>query len=613
MVAELERSEPLTRAEIAGEDTWDLSTIYADDDAWEADVARVPKALAAAVRHRGHLDAGAVELATAVADVMAVRQLLERVRVFATLRHHEDMTDGMALARYERSTKLAVDAGEALAFFEPELLALPADRFDELAAALELAPYRHLLGNLARNRPHVRSVEVEEVLAQVADVERGASESFNALDNADLTYGTVRDEAGNEVTLTKGRHALLLRSKDRAVRRAAHEAFVAPYLAHRHTLAALYASSVRGDAFDARVRRHPSAREAALFGTNLPVAVYDNLISSVREATPVVARYLELRRRLLGLDGLQTWDLQVPLSPEPERRYPYREAVEIVVAGLGPLGEGYAADLRQGFERRWVDVYETKGKRSGAYSWGAYGAPPVILMNWNGTIGDVFTLAHEAGHAMHSFYADAAQPFHAAQYPIFLAEIASTVNETLLNWHLVGQTPANDPLGRFALLNRFADTFLGTVVRQTMFAEFEARTHQIVESGAPLTLDGLDALYGELYAAYTPGVEVDDAVRVNWGRIPHFYRAFYVFQYATGLSAAIALAAALRDEGQPARERYLAFLAEGGSDYPLAILNRAGVDLSSPAPIRAGLAEFDRVVAAMEEIEATGVLSQRGS
>jgi oligoendopeptidase F len=316
---------------------------------------------------------------------MAVRQLLERVRVFATLRHHEDMTDGEALARYERSAKLAVDAGEALAFFDPELLALPADRFDALADEPEMAPYRHLLDDLARNRPHVRSVEVEELLAQVADVERGASESFNALDNADLTYGTVHDEAGNEVALTKGRHALLMRSKDRGVRQAAHEAFMAPYLAHRHTLAALYASSVRGDVFDARVRRHPSAREAVLFGSNLPVTVYDHLVASVREATPVVDRYLDLRRRVLGLDALRAWDLSVPLSPEPERRYPYREAVEIVLAGLGPLGERYAADLRGGFVRRWVDVYETRGKRSGAYSWGAYGAPPVILMNWNGT------------------------------------------------------------------------------------------------------------------------------------------------------------------------------------------------------------------------------------
>nr|MBA3415885.1 oligoendopeptidase F [Chloroflexia bacterium] len=557
----------------------------------------------------GRLGEGASALAAAIADVMALRLLLEKVRVFATLRHHEDMTDGPALARYERSARLALDAGEALAFFEPELLALPANQLAAFTAAPELGAYRHLLDDLARNRPHVRSVEVEEILAQVADVERGAAESFGALDNADLTYGTVRDEAGTEVTLTKGRHSLLMRSKDRAVRQAAHEAFMAPYLAHRHTLAALYASSVRGDTFGARVRRHPSAREAALFATNLPVAVYDTLVASVREATPVVGRYLELRRRVLGLNALRAWDLQVPLSPEPERRYAYREAVETVLAGLGPLGDGYAADLRQGFDRRWVDVYETKGKRSGAYSWGVYGAPPVILMNWNGTIGDLFTLAHEAGHAMHSLYADAAQPFHAARYPIFLAEIASTVNETLLNWHLIGQTPADDALGRFALLNRFADTYFGTVVRQTMFAEFEARTHETAEAGDPLTLDGLDALYGELYAAYTPGVEVDAAVRVTWGRIPHFYRAFYVFQYATGLSAAIALAAALRDEGAPAQERFLAFLAAGGSDYPLPILNRAGVDLSSPAPIRAGLAEFERVVAAMEEIEGSGALA----
>jgi oligoendopeptidase F len=451
---------------------------------------------------------------------------------------------------------------------------------------------------------------VEEVLAQGADVARAPSDAFTALDNADLTFGRVEDEDGNEIELTKARHALLLRSKDRATRQRSYEAFSKSYLDHQHTLASLHGASVRGDIFQARVRRHPSSREAALFDDNVPTTVYDTLIASVRKARPVLERYLELRRKLLGVDELASYDLVVPLSPEPERTYDYREATEIVLNGVGLLGEQYVSDLRNGFNQRWVDVHETKGKRSGAYSWGAYGAPPVILMNWNGTMNDVYTLTHEAGHAMHSFYSDANLPFHEAGYPIFLAEIASTVNEVLLTWKLLEETPEDDLVGRFDLLDRFAETYFGTVVRQTMFAEYEQRVHALAEAGQPLTLDVLNDLYAELYEAYLPGVAIDAGVRVNWGRIPHFYRAFYVYQYATGLSAAIAIARAIRDEGEPARERYLRLLSSGGRDYPLNLLHEAGVDLTKPDAIQAGLAEFERVVAEMERIVASGALDR---
>ncbi len=612
MVAQVAETEVLTRDRVAVEETWDLTTIYPEEGAWEAEAAGLRERIEAAAGHRGQLGESAERLGRALDDAMAVRLAVERLRVYAQLRRDEDTADSAAMARYERSVALAIEASEALAFFNPELLALPEERLNELAADPALARYGHVLDDLRRRRPHVRSVEVEEVLAQGGDVARGPSDAFTALDNADLDFGRVRDESGTEVALTKARHSLLLRSKNREVRRGAQEAMSGAYLAHRNTLAALHGASVRKDAYLARVRRYPSAREAALFDDNIPAAVYDSLIAAVREAEPVLARSLELRRRVLGLEKLAIYDLQVPLSPEPERRYGYREAVEVVLGGLAPLGERYVGDLRAGFGARWVDVHETKGKRSGAYSWGVYGAPPVILMNWNGTISDVFTLAHEAGHAMHSLYADAAQPYHDAGYPIFLAEIASTVNETLLNWRLLDETPAADRLGRFALLNRFADTFFGTVVRQAMFAEFEHRTHARVEAGEPLTLASLNALYGELFEAYTPGVEVDDGVRINWSRVPHFYRAFYVYQYATGLAAAVTLARAIRDGGEPARERYLALLAAGGSDYPLALLVRAGVDLASPEPVRVALAEFERVIGEMERLVEEGVVEEAG-
>jgi oligoendopeptidase F len=599
-----------TRADIALEDTWDLSRIYPDEAAWEAAAERVPALVAQAASHRGSLGESPNALRQALDDIMEARQALERLNVYAHLRRDENVADSAALARYERAVALAIDASQALAFFSPELLALPEQRLDELRANPALGPYQHLLDNLARRRPHVRSVEVEQLLAQSADVARGPSDAFSALDNADLSFGTVLDEEGNEIELTKARHGILLRSQDRQTRRRASEAFTRAYLDHRHTLAALHGASVRGDVFEARARNYASAREAALFDDNVPTAVYDTLIATVRKAEPIFERYHELRRQILGIDTLAAYDLLVPLSPEPEARHGYRDAARLVLDGLGLLGEGYVNDLQQGFQERWVDVHETKGKRSGAYSSGAYGAPPVILMNWNGTMSDVFTLAHEAGHAMHSYYADANLPFHEAGYPIFLAEIASTVNEVLLTWNLLAALPEEDVLGRFAILDRFAETYYGTVVRQTMFAEYEQRVHELAEAGKPLTLDILSDIYGDLYAAYLPGVTVDEGVRITWGRVPHFYRAFYVYQYATGLSAAIAIARAIRDEGPDARDRYLRLLASGGKDYPLALLAEAGVDLTSPAPIEAGLAEFESVVSEMERIVASGALEQ---
>ena len=607
---EIPVGEVPTRDQIALDDTWDLSGIYAEERAWEGDADRMSALIEAVVDHRGALGESAARLRRALDDIMNLRQTLEQIRVYASLRRDENLANSEAQARYERSVAIAIEAGEALAFVEPELLGLPSQRLDELRTDPVLAPYQHMLDDLARRRPHVRSTEIEQILAQGADVARAPADAFTALDNADLTFGRVRDEAGTEIELTKARHALLLRSKERETRRQVSETFTKAYLDHRHTLAALHGASVRGDVFRARVRNYHSAREEALFGDNVPTAVYDTLIASIRAAQPVLARYLELRRQVLGLDKLASYDLVVPLSPEPEQRYGYRQGVELVLGGLGLLGEDYVNDLRAGFARRWVDVHETKGKRSGAYSSGAYAAPPVILMNWNGTMNDVFTLAHEAGHAMHSFYADANLPFHEAGYPIFLAEIASTVNEVLLTWSLLEETAEDDAVGRFAILDRFAEAYFGTAVRQTMFAEYEQRVHAMAESGKPLTVDVLSEIYGELYEAYLPGVTVDDSVRVTWARVPHFYRAFYVYQYATGLSAAIAIARAIRDEGEPARDRYRRLLASGGRDYPLVLLAEAGVDLTSPAPIEAGLTEFEAIVSEMEQIVASGVVQQ---
>jgi len=599
-----------TRDQIAVEDTWDLTDMFADEAGWERAASSIPALVDKVKSYEGRLHEGATVVAQALAAVNHLQESLYRVVVYASLRRDEDTTNTEANGRYERAVAQSIDAGQAIAFIQPELLALAPETFSTLATSPELHTFAHMFDDLDRQRAHIRSQEVEEVLAQMGDVTRTASEAFSALDNADLDFGAITDEHGNEIALTKGRYALLQESRNRSVRRAAHEKMTSAYQDHGHTISSLYGSSVRKDVVGARMRAYGSARGEALFDDNIPDDVYDTLVQVVREGSPILGRYLALRKQALDVDGLELYDLRVPLAPEPTKHYDYREAVDIVARGVRALGDEYVSDLNAGFEARWVDVHETRGKRSGAYSWGAYGASPVILMNWNGTLSDVFTLAHEAGHAMHSFYSQRAQPFHLAGYPIFLAEIASTVNEVLLTWDLLDREEAQDPVQRFALLNRFADTFNGTVITQTMFAEFEQQAHAMAEGGVPLTLDGLNDLFGSLQEIYTPGVNIDELAQIRWARIPHFYRSFYVYQYATGMSAAINIARAVRDEGEPAQTRYLEMLAAGGSDYPMETLKRAGVDLSDRGPLDIAMAEFESTISEMESLASDGVLRQ---
>ncbi|MBA2288768.1 MAG: oligoendopeptidase F [Chloroflexia bacterium] len=599
-----------TRDQIAVEDTWDLSAFFAEENAWEETAELIPGLIERAATFQGRLGEGSSVVGEALAAMNSLQETLYRVIVYAVLRRDEDTADTEANGRYERAVAMSIQAGQALSFVQPELLALSPEALKTLATDDTLVTYRHMFKDLDRQRAHVRSQEVEEVLAQMGDVTRTASEAFSALDNADLEYGTVTDEDGSEVALTKGRYGLMQERRDRNVRRAAHERLTGAYQAHGNTISSLYGSSVRTDVAGARVRNYESARAEALFDDNVPETVYDTLVAVVRESSPILRRYLALRKQALELDDLELYDLRVPLAPESTKHYDYRYAVEIVLRGVRALGDEYVDNLRAGFEARWVDVHETRGKRSGAYSAGAYGASPVILMNWNGTLSDVFTLAHEAGHAMHTFYAQREQPFHLAGYPIFLAEVASTVNEVLLTWDLLGSDDAQDPVQRFALLNRFADGFHGTVMRQTMFAEFEQQSHTMAEAGVPLTLDALNAVYRELIETYLPGVNIDALASVQWARVPHFYSAFYVYQYATGMSAAINIARAVRDEGEPAQRRYLDMLAAGGSDYPMEILKRAGVDLTQRQVLEVAISEFERTISEMEALAADGVLQK---
>lgn len=604
------QTELLTREQVPVDETWDLTTIYENLAAWEIEFQSARSLVESAASHRGHLAASPERLRQALTESLEIQERLERLVVYARLILDENVALSESNGRMDRVTALSIEVGEALAFFDPEVIAIPDEQWASFETASALSPYRHLLSDLRRHAPHTRSIEIEELLVQSTDLARAPREIFSALDNADIEYGMVYDDDGNDVKLTKGRYQVLMESRNRDVRKNAYATLFQAYEAHKNTLASIHASSVRKDLFFARARGHATSRDAALFGNNLPGTVYDALLTATREARPVIDRYQALRRRALGIDDLAMYDMYVQLGAEPERTFTYGEAVDVVARGAGALGESYVNDMVAGLRGRWVDVRETQGKRSGAYSWGAYGRPPVILMNWNGSVDHVFTLAHEAGHAMHSFYADRAQPYHNAQYSIFLAEVASTLNEILLTWQLLRELPQDDVKGRFSILNRLADTISGTLVRQAMFAEFELRTHDIAERGEPLSLEALNAIYGEMLEAYVPGVLNDERTRLGWSRVPHFYGAFYVFQYATGISAAISLARSIRDEGQPATERYLAMLSAGGSDYPLNVLRAAGVDLESPEPVRDALKEFDTIIGDLEALADRGALEQ---
>ncbi|MBO9360420.1 MAG: oligoendopeptidase F family protein, partial [Thermomicrobium sp.] len=424
----------------------------------------------------------------------------------------------------------------------------------------------------------------------------------------DIRYGTVTDVDGTTIELTKGRYQLLLERRERRVRQEAYQVFHAPYIAHRNTLAALLSAANQRDTFYARARRYESALAAALHPDNIPLEVYTTLIDLVRQHRHLLQRYLAVRKRVLGLERLRTYDLYVPLVERADHRYTYAEARELVLAALRPLGPEYVEPLREGLASRWVDVHETIGKRSGGYSLGVYGVHPYILLNWNGTLREVFTLAHEVGHAMHSYFSSRAQPHPTAEYTIFVAEVASTFNERLLTHALLER--ATDARERAALVNDALDTFRIALFRQTLFAEFELLTHQAVERGEGLSADGLCELYGRLISEYYgPDLEVDEEVRHEWSRVPHFYRAFYVYQYATGLVAATALARAVLAGDEAAQQRYLAFLAAGSSKDSLDLLRDAGVDLTTPEPYLAAFATMEQDLATLERaLQELGIL-----
>lgn len=590
-----------SRADVPVEETWDLTAIFPDSDAWSAALQEIRGRLPELAALRGTLGESAGQFLKALQLEETIGEQFTRAFSWAGLRRDQDNTDAAAQADYDKVVVLSVELGSTVAFMEPEILALPEGRVEQFLAeepALEI--YRHALVSLLRQRDHVLDAETETLLASAGELAMGPDTIFSMLNDADLEYGTIANEDGDEVTLTKANYQRFIESRNRDVRRAAFEAMHGAYRRFQNTISATYAASVKTDVFFARTRNYESSLEATLKPNNIPIAVYDALVETVNRRLPALHRYVELRKKVLELDTIGVYDLYVPIVPEVENVYSYNEAVDLVLAGLAPLGADYVQALGAGMDSRWTDIYENKGKTSGAYSWGVYGVHPYILLNWSSQLRDVFTLAHEVGHAMHSHYTFEAQPYVYGRYTLFVAEVASTVNELLLTDHMRKQT--NDKLLDMYLINNALDDLRGTLFRQTKFAEFERWAHERVEAGDALTPDVLSAQYGELSRRYYgPDLLVDDFAAIEWARVPHFYRAYYVYQYATGISAAAALSRQILDEGEPARERYRTFLSGGSSRDSLDLLKDAGVDMTTAAPIDQAIDLFESL---LDELEA---------
>jgi len=574
------------RTEVPLARTWDLSRIYADWAAWDEDVALIEREIPELRGLRGTLGESAAAFRRAVERLHAVRERLGRVIVYASMRSDEDTRVGDHTARDGRAGSLAVAFGEAVSWFEPEVLALDdAVLADYLDQDPELRIYEHWLDDLRRSRPHTLDPEREALLAAAGNVTRGAASVFNALNNADLRFPVIRDEDGVEIELTKARYQRLVRSTSRRVRREAFEGFMDAYGGVINTLAANLDASVKNHVFYARARGHADCLHAALHGPGVPVEVFYSLVDTVRAGLSEVHRYTALKKRVHGLDALHEYDLAVPLHPQGEFSLDYDESCAVMIESLAPLGAGYVDVVRRGVADRWIDVHESAGKRSGAYSSGTYGTDPYILLNWSGQLRDTFTLAHEMGHSMHSWLTCRNQPYVYSHYPIFTAEVASTFNEMLLMRHLLDTT--TDTSRRLFLLDTLLDQINSTVFRQTMFAEMEHAMHRRGEADETLTAEALDAAYLEILQAYWGPEPEFDPVRSprTWCRIPHFYYNYYVYQYATAFAASAALSRRVLEGGAAERDDYLAFLASGDSRYPVDALRLAGVDVTGPGPV----------------------------
>ncbi|HUV29586.1 MAG TPA: oligoendopeptidase F [Acidobacteriota bacterium] len=590
------------RADIEERYTWDLTDIFADDDAWETEYRSVRKEIDRAREFAGRL----AQSPALMYDCLKTRAELSR-RLF-NLVHYAYLSKDLdnRVSRYqamnERAAALGAQAGAAFAFIEPELLTIDENKLLEMSGQFEKTDeFDFYVRELIRSRAHVRSEEVEEVLANSAMVSRGPGSIFTMLDDADLTYPTIKDEQGAEVPLTKQRFAKFLESPDRRVRRDASAGFYSAYKDHVNTIGASLTSSVNADVFYTRARRYDNCLHAALDGDNIPLSVYHSLLDTTEANLAALHAYTALRKRILKLDEIAPYDLHCPLFPEQDYEVSYGDAVQRVLQAVQPFGGTYTEQLRTTFDSRWVDVFETQGKGSGAYSSGNYSVHPYVLMNYNDTVDNMFTLAHEMGHAMHSFLACRTQPYPKSHYSIFVAEVASTLNEGLLLELLLGK--ARDKAERLYLLNRYLDNTTGTFFRQIMYARFELDIHEKVEQGGALSPEIMNKMWAELAQKYFgPELKLDDHEQYKWARIPHFYTGYYVYQYATSYAASQAILDKFTQGEEGIVDRYLELLSAGGRDHPIELLKACGVDMSTPGPVEATIRTFAEKVAEADRL-----------
>ena len=588
------------RWEIEEKDTWKLEDIISGPEEWESLYSQAWQEIREYGRFQGRLGESASLLLEALEFEDRISLEIERLYVYARMKSDEDTGNQEAQERFGRAQSLYFAAGQNSSFMVPEILAIRPERLkDFMEQEKGLQKYGRLMEMLEKKREHTLSKEMETLLAQSLDATQGASQIFTMFNNADVKFPVITGENGQELAVTHGTYISLLENADRRIRRDAFLSLYSVYAQFQNTLAAAFSANVKQACFYAKARGYASSRQHSLEENEVPETVYDNLVATVRQGLPLLHRYVGLRKRELGLDEIHMYDLYVPMVEKEKGRYSYEEAKAMVLEGLKPLGEEYGNLLRKGFVNRWVDVYENEGKRSGAYSWGVYGVHPYVLMNFNGTLNDVFTLAHEMGHSIHTYYSNQSQPYVYAGYKIFVAEVASTCNEALLIRHLLGKAKSRQE--RRYLINHFLESFRGTLFRQTMFAEFEQKAHEMAQKGQTLTAKALGQIYHQLNVDYF-GAEmtVDGEIDYEWERIPHFYTPFYVYQYATGFSAAVAISSRILDGDADVIDGYRKFLEGGCTKPPVELLKLCGVDLSSPQPVKEALAVFEDLLKRFE-------------
>ena len=597
-----EKTGLLERDQISMEHKWDLESMYANDEQWEEDFKKV-KALADEIEvYKGKT----VESSKTLLEVLVLKDELYRlaynVLVYARMRSDEDSRKSTYQALTDRGMGLTALVQEKTSFIVPEILSLDEKDIENyINEEKDLKIYSHYLDTVLRKKDHVLSQREEALLAQMSEVSEAPQNTFSMLNNADIKFPSIVDESGNKVEITHGNFIPFMESKDRRVRKDAYDNLYNTYENYKNTFAATLNGCVKKNIFYAKARNYNSSIEASLDENNIPVSVYDNLIKAVNNNLESMHKYMNIRKRALGVDELHMYDIYTPIVKDTDIKVPYEKAQEIIIEGLHPLGDNYLDVLKEGFNNRWIDVYENRGKRSGAYSFGTYDSKPFVLLNYHETLDNVFTIAHEMGHSIHSYFTKSTQPYIYGGYSIFLAEIASTTNEALLMDHMLKNSKDNNE--RLYLLNHYLDQFKGTIYRQTMFAEFERDIHEYVENGGALTAEYLSDSYKKLNEKYYgPNMVIDDKIAMEWARIPHFYYNYYVFQYATGFSSAISLSEKILKEGSNAVDSYIEFLSSGDSDYAINVLKKAGVDMTTSEPIDKALKLFGELVDEMDKL-----------